>query len=327
MEPKYAGFLPRAVRGRRAYLFHPARRTAPRRGGFLGRALMRGQEARPNGADYVYCEELLRRDDRDRWLASLFAPPELRRHIHALYAFSLEIARVREIVSEPLLGEIRFQWWRDVIEGTNEGDAKANPVAAALLDTIARFGLPKAPLLELIVARGHDLYDDPMQSLEALEAYTKATSANLLRLAALILDGEEAPASRDAALHAGIAYGITGLIRALPWHSARGQVFVPAGILQAHGASRDDFAAGRASEAVLAAIADLLARARAHLDIFYATLPGLPEKSRPAFLPACLCEPYLRLMEKPGYEPFKTVIELPQWRRQWILWRAARRWG
>ena len=251
----------------------------------------------------------------------------MRRHIHALYAFSLEIARVREIVSEPLLGEIRFQWWRDALEGAHAGEAKANPVAAALLDTVARFDLPKAPFLELISARGHDLYGDMIESIEALEAYANATCSNLFRLAALILDGEEAPASRDAALHAGIAYGITGLIRALPWYRARGQVFVPVEILQAHGASRDDFAADHASEAILAALADTRAVARAHLGIFYATLPGLPEKCRPAFLPASLCEPYLRLMEKPGYEPFKTVAELPQWRRQWILWRAARRWG
>ncbi|MGH6811593.1 MAG: phytoene/squalene synthase family protein [Methylocella sp.] len=286
---------------------------------------MRGREAPPNG-DYAYCEGLLRREDKDRWLASLFAPRERRRHIHALYAFSLEAARVHEIVSEPLLGEIRFQWWRDALDGKNEGDAKANPVAAALLDTIARFELPKAPLRELIVARGSCLYGDMIESIKALESYTEATCSNLLRLAALILDGAEAAAS-DAALHAGIAYGITGLMRALPWHCARGQVFVPAGILQAHGASRDDFAAGNASEGVVAALADLRARARAHLDIFYAKLPGLPDNSRPAFLPACLCEPYLRLMEKPGYDPFKTVIELPQWRRQWSLWRASRRWG
>jgi phytoene synthase len=284
---------------------------------------MRGRAAQPNG-DYAYCEGLLRREDRDRWLASLFVPRAPRPHIHALYAFSLEIARVREIVSEPLLGEIRFQWWRDALEGA--ADAKANPVAAALLDTIARFDLPEEPLLELISARGHGLYGDAIESVNA-EAYTEATCSNLLRLAALILDGAEAAASRDAALHAGIAYGITGLIRALPWHCARGQVFVPAGILQAHGASRDDFVAGHASPEVLAALAHLPALARAHLDIFYAKLPALPDKSRPAFLPVCLCEPYLRLMEKPGYEPFKTVIELPQWRRQWILWRAARRWG
>jgi phytoene synthase len=288
--------------------------------------VMRGREAPPN-ADYAYCEGLLRREDRDRWLASLFVPPELRPHVHALYAFSLEAARVREIVSEPLLGEIRLQWWRDALEGAHAGEAKANPVAAALLDTIARFDLPKAPLLELISARGHDLYGDPMQSVEALEAYTNATSSNLLRLAALILEREEAVPSREAANYAGIAYGITGLIRALPWHRARGQVFIPVEVLQAHGASRDDFAAGRASPGVLAALADTRAIARAHLKVFYATLPGLPGKSRPAYLPVCLCEPYLRLMEKPGQEPFTSVIELPQWRRQWILWRTARRWG
>jgi len=285
---------------------------------------MRGREAPPKG-DYAYCEGLLRRDDRDRWLASLFIPPTPRRHIHALYAFSLEVARVREIVSEPLLGEIRFQWWRDALEGA--ADAKANPVAAALLDTVACFDLPKAPLLELISARGRGLYGDTIESLNALEAYTEATCSNLLRLAALILDRAEAAASRDVAIHAGIAYGITGLIRVLPWHRARGQVFIPVEILQVHGASRDDLASGHASEVVLAALAELRAVARAHLDSFYAKLPGLPEKSRPAFLPVCLCQPYLRLMEKPGYDPFKTIVELPQWRRQWILWRIARRWG
>lgn len=288
---------------------------------------MAGQDPLPGNSNYAYCEDLLRRDDRDRWLASLFIPQPLRSHIHALYAFSLEVARVREIVSEPLLGEVRFQWWRDALDGKGETGAGANPVAAALLDTIARFSLPEAPLLELIEARLRDLYGDPVESAEALESYTAATSANLFRLATLILDREEAVAGLGVAGHAGIAYGITGLMRALPWHSARGQVYVPAGMLRAHGAEPGDLAAGRASPAVLAALADLRALARAHLDFFDARLHSLPNKSRPAFLSVCLCEPYLRLMEKPGYDPFKTVIELPQWRRQWILWSASGRWG
>ncbi len=288
---------------------------------------MRRQEEPPHAADYAYCEDVLRRDDRDRWLASLFVPGALRPHFHALYAFSHEIARVREIVSEPLLGEIRFQWWRDALEGTGEAGAKANPVGAALLDTVARFRLPKAPLIELIDARLRDLYGDPVDSSGTLESYTEATCANLFRLAARILDEEEVAADLGVASHAGIAYGITGLLRALPWHCARGQVFVPAEILRAQGADHDDLASGRATPAVLAALAEMRALARAHLEIFDARLRSLPEQSRPAFLPVCLCEPYLRLMEKPGYDPFKTVIELPQWRRQWILWRASSRWG
>lgn len=288
---------------------------------------MRGQEERPHAADYAYCEDVLRRDDQDRWLASLFVPGALRPHFYALYAFSHEIARVREIVSEPLLGEIRFQWWRDALEGTGETGAKANPVGAALLDTIGRFRLPKAPLLELIDARLRDLYGDPVDSASALKSYTEATCSNLFRLAALILDQGKAAEELGLPGHAGIAYGITGLLRALPWHCARGQVFVPADILRAQGADPDDLASGRTTPAVLAALVEMRALARAHLQTFHARLRSLPEQIRAAFLPVCLCEPYLRLMEKPGYDPFKSVIELPQWRRQWILWRASSRWS
>jgi 15-cis-phytoene synthase len=287
---------------------------------------MAGAETQ-SGPDYAYCENLIRRNDQDRWLASLFIPEDRRRHVHALYAFSLEIARVKEIVSEPLLGEIRFQWWRDALEGKNEENATANPVADALLDTIARFDLPKALLLELIKARLRDIYGDKLESVSALESYLDATCANLFRLAMLILDGEGTAAGLGVASHAGIAFGLIGLMRSLPWQSAWSEHFVPAEILNAHGVELEKFAPGQTSPAERAALADLRELARRHLKIFTERLPGLAEKSRPAFLPLSLCEPYLQLMEKPEYDPFKTIVELPQWRRQWILWRAARRWG
>ncbi|MEJ0093568.1 MAG: phytoene/squalene synthase family protein [Methylocella sp.] len=277
--------------------------------------------------DYAYCETLLRRDDPDRWLASLFLPEAKRPHVQALYAFSLEIARVREIVSEPMLGEIRFQWWRDALQGLDAGDVGANPVAGALLDAIRRFSLPKSPLIELIDARQFDLYDDVMESIEALDAYAKATSSSLFRLSPLILMGEETAAVAGAAEHAGIAYALTGLLRAFPWHSARGQVYVPLGILRRHGLEPGDITAGRPSPAISAALADLRNLARRHLEAFLTRIEGLPERCRGAFLPVSLCEPYLREMEKPGYNPFETAVALPQWRRQWILWRAAKRWA
>ncbi|MCI0467064.1 MAG: squalene/phytoene synthase family protein [Beijerinckiaceae bacterium] len=298
-----------------------------RRRGLADRAMMAAAEKQLHGEDYAYCEGLIRGNDQDRWLASLFLPQERRRHIQALYAFNHEAARISETVSEPLLGEIRFQWWRDAIEGEDPGDAKANPVAAALLDTIARFKLPKAPLLELIGARVRDVYGERIESTPAIESYTEATCSNLFRLATLVLDGDEAIAGLGVAGHAGIAYGIIGLMRALPWHCARGKVFVPEDILQSHGAEPGDLAGGHASAAVLAALGDLRALARRHLDTFDARLHSLPEKSKPAFLPVCLCEHYLQLMERPGYDPFKTIVELPQWRRQMILWGASRRWG
>jgi phytoene synthase len=282
----------------------------------------------PENQDHAYCEDELRCADKDRWLASLFIPVELRSHVHTLYAFNLETARVSETVSEPLLGEIRLQWWRDAVEGANPGESKASPVAAALLATVGRFNLPKAPLLKLIDARlSRDIYADPVQSLEELESYTEATCANLFRLVMLILDPEAAAAGFDAAGHAGIAYGITGLMRALPWHCVRGQVFVPQEILAKRGVRREELAAGQASPGAYAALADLRSVARNHLEAFARSLARLPGKIRPALLPAALCEPYLKIMEAPSYHPLKAIVELPQWRRQWILWRTARRWS
>lgn len=285
-----------------------------------------GAAPQGRGPDYAYCETLLRRDDPDRWLAAMFVPAQFRAHVHALYAFSLEIARIREIVSEPMLGEIRYQWWRDAIEGSGP-DTNANPVAAALLDTIERFSLPKRPLLELIDARHFDLYDEPMESQEALEAYARATSSNLFRLAPMIIDREEPAHGFGAAEHSGVAYALTGLLRALPWHSARGQLYVPLDVLAKHGVERADFTAGRASPGLLAALADLRALARRHLDTFDVRILGLPDRSRAAFLPASLCELYLCAMDKPDYDPFKTPVAPSQWRRQWVLWRAAKAWG
>ncbi len=96
-------------------------------------------------AAYAYCDKLVSDVDKDRYLATLFAPADKRSHLMALYAFSFEIARVREMVSDPLPGEVRLQWWRDLLDGRSHGDALANPVAAALTSTIRTFRLPTAP--------------------------------------------------------------------------------------------------------------------------------------------------------------------------------------
>jgi phytoene synthase len=266
-------------------------------------------------ADYTYCEAQLRRNDPDRWLASLFLPSALRPHVIALYAFSDEIARVRAHVSEPLLGEIRFQYWRDVLTGERGADA---PVAAALVDTVERFQLPREKLISLIDARLFDLYDAPMPSVAALESYAVATAGSLFQLAAFILDpvADVAAASR----HAGIAYAVTGLLRGLPWQVAAGQTYVPHELYAGH-----DLYADRA--VLDAALAKLRALVRQNLAVLAAEPAAKVGKAAPVFLPAALCDLYLRQMEKPGYDPLTTLIEVPQWRRQWRLWRAARKIG
>src|SRR5258708_36706552 len=101
---------------------------------------------------YAHCEVLVRASDKDRYLAGLFAPAAMRRHLYALYAFAGEIARVREAAREPLPGEIRLQWWRDALEGEGRGEGLANPVAAAPLATVAQCAPPREGLTALIGA-------------------------------------------------------------------------------------------------------------------------------------------------------------------------------
>ena len=125
---------------------------------------------------YEHCEQLVHEADKDRFLASLFAPADRRAALHALYAFDIETARIRTLAHQPLPGELRLQWWRDVLNGERAEEASANPVAAALLDAVAAQGLRRGPLLELIDARAFDLYDAPMQTSEELESYCKRTS-------------------------------------------------------------------------------------------------------------------------------------------------------
>ena len=272
---------------------------------------------------FEHCEELVRAGDKDRFLATLFAPQKYRRAFFALYAFNLEVARVREQAREPMPGEIRLQWWRDVLGGVGRGEVDAHPVAAALRDTVVRYRLPPRSLTALIDARTFDLYNEPMASVAALENYAIQTSSVVIELAARILGDGRDPGIGTLAEHAGIAYGIVGLLRALPIHSARNQLYLPADLLQRYGAQPGDVLAGNATTEVRAALAELRLLARRHLQQAHDLWPAMSASLAPVFLPLALVRPALGRMERRGYQPFR-LSEMPQWRRQWALWRAAR---
>ena len=271
-----------------------------------------------------HCEHLVRGADRDRFLATLFVPAEHRPALFALYAFNAEIARVRDIAREPLPGEVRLQWWREVLTGERREEARANPVAAALLDTIERHGLPVSELVDLIDARIFDVYDDPMPTLAALESYAAKTASALFMLAAQILQPGSAVKAEKLSLYAGIAYALAGLLRAFPWQASRRQLYVPLEILHRHGAQAEDVFAGKATPELRAALAEMRLHARGRLAAANDFMVAAPSVILPAFLPVALVRPVLKQMERSPYDPFAPV-EILQWRRQWALWRAARK--
>jgi 15-cis-phytoene synthase len=267
---------------------------------------------------FAYCTEIVRTADRDSFIASLFAPEDGRGALHALYAFAAELARVREVAHTALPGEIRMQWWAEVVNCERDGEANANPLAAALLTTIERYDLPRDALLDLIEARRFDLYEDPMPTLDDLETYLRRTSSSLIALAVTILGHAQ---SEALAAPAGIALGLAQILRVFPAHVARHQLYLPAEMLERHQVHAHDIFAGRSSAGLSAAFAELRGVARRHLAAAGVEIGKMPEEAMPAILPLAVVRPWLDRSER--RDPFNPP-ELAAWRRQWLIWRAAR---
>jgi phytoene synthase len=272
--------------------------------------------------NFEHCAALVRQADRDRYLATLFAPADRRDALFALYAFNAEIARVRDVAREPLPGEIRLQWWREVLLGERDGEAAAHPVAAALRETLGRYGFVAAPLLELIEARTFDLYDEPMATIADLELYGIRTQSPVFAMASGILGAGKTPPELFT-LDAGVAYTIGAMLSQFGRHASRRQLYVPIEVLDRHQVATDDIFSGRTSEPLLVVLAEMRKLARAHLAAAQAKLTSAPPEILPALLPLALIGPMLRRMEQAGYAPLQFEPTAP-WRRQWQLWRAAR---
>jgi len=279
----------------------------------------------PGGSSQIeHCHEIVRRHDKDRYLTSLFAPDDRRPHLWALYAFNYEISRIREAVTSPAVGEMRLQWWADVVEAIYAGSTVDHPVAEPLARAIDQGPLPKMGLASMIEARRFDLYDDPMPSLIDLEGYLGETSSNLIQMATILLAGADATRAATAAGYAGVAYGLTGLLRALPLHRARGQCYIPRDLLEAEGLTPGHVLEGCRQPALERVLQKMAGLAAERLDEARGYLSDIPAAALPAFLSATLVEDYLAAIKRVGLDILEHVPEVPQWRRQWRLWRMAR---
>lgn len=268
----------------------------------------------------------LREADRERYLSVLFAPKEHRQALSALFMFNAETARVRDLVSEPLPGEIRLQWWRDVIAGDRSGEAAAHPVAAPLLDAVDRFGLPGSAFDNLLEARIFDLYDDPMPSRTDLEGYLGETGSMLIQMACQILNEGDTPPTADAAGHAGVAYGIANLVRQMPAHRARGQLFVPADLMAATGADAAAFLAEGDDQPFDAAVQAFVALGREHLAKAREALTAVPSAQRAPFAVLGVADAVLAKAAKVGGRARSVPIAISPLTAQWRMTRQVMLW-
>lgn len=269
-----------------------------------------------------FCAELVRNQDFARYASTLFVPAAQRRALLAMYAFNVEISRVREHVTQPLPGEMRLQWWTDTLGGAGHGGIEGNPVAAELLLAIRSGLLPVERLSRLIDEHQFDLYNDPMPTMAALEGYIHDTSSALFSLGAGI-SGWQSDEIEHLARHAGLAQGIAQVMAELPRNASRRQLFVPLQLLQRHGCGMEEVFAGTETPKLRAALNQLIGEAREHLMTAFALLPSVPPDVRPVFLPLALVNRDLERMSRADSNPF-TPLVTSRLRTLWTLWRASR---
>lgn len=252
-------------------------------------------------ATLSHCADLVRRFDHDRFLCALFAPEEAREALMALLAFNLEVARIPEMVREPLAGRIRLQWWHDTIEAAYRGQRPDHPVALSLFEAIEAGDLSQPHFERYLEARTGDLDEVELADLPALEVYAGDTAGALTELACEILgqnDDEILMAARDV----GAAWGLVGLMRALPYQTASGRCPLPAALVQAHGLRLPPNPGDAALPAVVAEVATA---ARTKLEAARQRRCSVARAALPALFPATLAEGYLVRLEKAGFDPWR----------------------
>lgn len=256
-------------------------------------------------ASLLACEETVKRADPDRYLSALFAPTERRPLLFALYAFNHELAHIGETAKEPMLADIRLEWWREAVEGARAGKPRDHDVVRALAELFARVGPPVELFDAMITARRFDVGAAAFNDLSSLEDYADATSGNVMRIAARLLD-DRVP---DYALLrlAGMAYALAGLLRAMPMHAARGKSFLPQSLVKTIGEKNTI-----ATVAKTALVHHAAARSRPKSGRFLA-----------AALPATLVPLYATRLSEAPEDMGGAFADIPLYRRQWAMLRAA----
>lgn len=252
----------------------------------------------------------VRRHDRERFVTALFAPPEAREGLMALYAFNLELSRIRESVREAMAGMIRLQWWREVLDGGRNDEAARHPVAGPLLALVRKRDLPVALFDQMLEAREKDLLPAPFADNADFTAYALGTAGLLAELGVMSL-GAHDDASREAARQVGQAWAATGLLRAVPVHLPQGWLTLPQDLLVKAGTSQDAVMAGQAPKKALAEVVAELTR-QSRLTLAQARRSKAPRRALPVLLQASVASAHLRTLERADWDVFNGAVLRPR---------------
>lgn len=248
-----------------------------------------------------YQAQQVRNLDRDRFYMTVFSDETRREGLFSLYAFNLEIAMIREKVTEPLLGKMRIQWWRDNLEGIFKGTPPEHEVAVALSETVSKVSLDRGLFEKLLKARERDLDDTPFATEQDLMTYIDGTTVPLQTLALQVV-GEAGDAVEEAARRLALAHGLTGLVRAIPYHTAWNRNLLPVSLCREMDFNEASLFRKDWDRNLCKVVAVLCQRAEDHLAMARKFKPS--KKAMPIFLNGVLVDHYIKGLASVGFDPF-----------------------
>ncbi|XP_036731311.2 NADH dehydrogenase (ubiquinone) complex I, assembly factor 6 isoform X2 [Manis pentadactyla] len=228
-----------------------------------GRSVAAASGRDASGTDR-YCLELLRKRDYEGYLCSLLFPTESRSSAFALRAFNVELAQVKDSVSEKTIGLMRMQFWKKTVDDIYCDSPPPQPVAIELW-------------------KEKNLDDRAYCNIQELENYAENTQSSLLYLTLEVLGVKDLHADHVAS-HVGKAQGIVTCLRATPYHGSRRRVLLPMDVCVLHGVSQEDFLRKNQDKNVRDVIYDIASQAHVHLNHARSFHKSVPVKAFPAFL-------------------------------------------
>lgn len=270
----------------------------------------------------TYCAKQTKSHDYDRFLVTLFAPTSVREDLFTLYAFNHEVAKIREVVSEPMLGEIRLQWWREAIDGIESGSPRNHEIVLPLNETYNRHSLTKDMFYKVIDARTADIYDDNPATITDFEKYLGDTSGNLMRIAAWML-GERDEHVLSVTYDLGLVWGLIGTLRTIRYHISLNKLSLPQDLLHEYGVSKHQLFSMEESDGLRAMVGALCQNAEVYLKQIASEKKHLTKEVRSIFLLTALSKSYLNMFKKAGYNPFEINERATMFPRQCRLFFSA----
>ncbi|KIO27028.1 hypothetical protein M407DRAFT_195197 [Tulasnella calospora MUT 4182] len=276
----------------------------------------------------AYCRDLVRKHDYDSFLTSYFYPRRTHDAYFALRAFNVELALVREAVSQPMIGKMRMQFWRDAVKSIQQDKPPHHPIAVALHRASKEFKLPAYHLNRIIDARDQDLVAPTHPTVDSVATYAESTSSTMLYLVLSMLNLSSSDTLAHAASHIGVASSFATLLRALPFHASQRRMVIPVDLTSKNGVREEEvYRSGGHAEGISDAVFDFATVANDHLltarQLFKESGEKVPAEAMPVFLSAVPVASFLEQLEKVNFDAFDPSLQKRDWKLPFRIWRAS----